>query len=111
MVKISDKTIKTLATGLAVAIVAPLIVEYIRKRIKQKEAAQQPAVEANTDHSFSYWVGDDNFFETDGDQFLENNPFSSLVPLTSKERMKNYPKFIKYKPFSVTPAKKIKFVK
>jgi|688.fasta_scaffold11311_17 hypothetical protein len=110
MAGISNKTLKTLATGLAVAIVAPLIVEYIRKQIKKKEAAKQPSIEANTDHSFSSWVGDDNFFEIEGDTNVRTNPFMSLVPLTSKERMKKYPQFVKYKPFSVTPSKKIKIV-
>ena len=101
---------KTIITGLAVGIAAPLIVEYIKKRIKKAEAAKKPNIEANTDHSFSQWVGDDNFFELEGDNNVKNNPHMSLVPLTSKERMKNYPVFKKYSKFSVTPAKKIKIV-
>lgn len=110
MAAINNKTLKTLATGLTVAIIAPLIVEHIRKRIKKSEMAKKPSVEANTDHSFVSWVGDNNFFEIEGDQFVQNNPYTSILPLTSKERMMNYPKFVKYRPFSVTPAKKIKIV-
>lgn len=110
MALINHKTIKTFAIGLTVAIVAPLIVEYIRKQIKKKEAAKKPAVEANTDHSFSSWVGDDDFFEIEGDRNVESNRHMSLVPLTSKSRIRNYPQFKKYKPFNVTPAKKIKIV-
>ena len=104
------KIITTLATGLLIGITAPLIVEYVRKRIKKKESEQQPKVEANTDHGFVNWVGDDNFFELEGDTNVATNPFMSLVPLTSKERMKKYPQYVKYKPFIVSPSKKIKFV-
>ena len=96
--------IKILVTGLTVGVAAPLIVEYIKKRIKKAEAAKAPRVEANTDHGFSQWVGDDNFFELEGDTSVNTNP------LTSKRRMRQYPTFKKYSPFSVTPAKKIKIV-
>jgi hypothetical protein len=104
------KIVITLVSGLLVGITAPLIVDHIRKRRKQKEATAQPRVEANTDHLFVQWTGDDNFFEIEGDTNVRTNPFMTLVPLTSKERMSKYPKFVKYKPFNVTPAKKIKFV-
>lgn len=104
------KLIKTIATGLLVGITAPLLVEWVRKRNKKKEEAKQPKVVANTDHGFVAWVGDDNFFELEGDSNVTTNPHMSLVPLTSKERMSKYPQFIKYKPFSVTPTKKIRFV-
>ena len=102
--------IKILVTGLTVGVAAPLIVEYIKKRIKKAEAAKAPRVEVNTDHGFSQWVGDDNFFELEGDTSVNTNPHMSLVPLTSKRRMRQYPTFKKYSPFSVTPAKKIKIV-
>lgn len=104
------KVITTLATGLLIGITAPLIVEYVRKRIKKKESEQKPQIEANTDHGFVAWVGDDNFFELEGDTNVSTNPHMSLVPLTSKERMKKYPQFVKYKPFVVSPSKKIRFV-
>lgn len=103
-------TLKTIITGLAVGISAPLIVEYIKKRIKKAEKAKEAKIEANTDHSFVAWVGDDGFLEVEGDNNVATNPFMSLVPLTSKERMRNYPVFKKYKKFTVTPAKKIKVV-
>ena len=106
----NKKIVITLASGLAVGIAAPLIVEYIKKRIKKSEAAKAPKIEANTDHSFSQWVGDDNFFELEGDTNVNSNPHMSLVPLSSRERMRKYPVFKKYSKFSVTPAKKIKIV-
>lgn len=107
---VNNKIKKQFLTGLAVAIVAPLIVEHIRKQLKKKEAAKKPYIEANTDHGFSSWVGDDNFFEIEGDRNVATNPHMSLVPLTSRERMMRYPEFKKYQPFNVTPAKKIKIV-
>jgi len=106
----NKQTLKTVITGLAVGIAAPLVVEYIKKRIKKAEKAKEVKIDANTDHSFVAWVGDDGFFEIEGDNNVSTNPFMSLVPLTSKERMRNYPVFKKYKKFSVTPAKKVKVV-
>lgn len=106
----NKKLTKTIITGLAVGIAAPLIVEYIKKRIKKAEAAKAPKIESNTDHSFSQWVGDDKMFELEGDTSVNGNPHMSLVPLTSKERMKNYPVFKKYTPFTITPTKKYKIV-
>lgn len=104
------ETIKTIIGGLAVGIAAPLVVEYIKKRIKKAEKAKEVKIDANTDHSFVAWVGDDGFFEIEGDNNVSTNPFMSLVPLTSKERMRKYPVFKKYSKFNVTPAKKIKVV-
>ena len=106
----NGKTIKTLATGLLVGIAAPLIVEFIRKEIKKRDARKKPVIESNTDHGFVSWVGDDDFFEVEGDSYVQNSGYMTLLPLTSKERMMNYPQFKKYQPFSVTPAKKIKIV-
>lgn len=100
------KTQKGIIVGLLVAIAAPLIVDEIRKYRNKKKSN----VDANTDHSFVNWVGDDDFFEIEGDRSVQTNPFMSLTPLTSKENMLNFPKFKKYKPFVVTPSKKIKFV-
>jgi hypothetical protein len=103
--------VKTLVTGLVIGIAAPLIVEAIKKRIRKAESAKQPSVEANTDHSFSNWVGDDNFFEIEGDRYVLGNAHMRLAPLTSKENFKQYPVFKKYSKFSVSPAKKIKVTK
>ena len=100
--------IKILITGLTVGVAAPLVVEYIKKRIKKAEAAKALKIEANTDHGFNSWVGDDNFFEIEGDNNVTTNPHLHLANLTSRERMKNYPTFKKYSKFDVSPAKKIK---
>jgi len=100
------KTQKAVIIGLSVAIVAPLIVDEIRK-FRNKGKLSTPA---NTDHSFVNWVGDDDFFEIEGDRSVETNAYMSLAPLTSKDAMLNFPKFKKYKPFVVSPSKKIKFV-
>jgi hypothetical protein len=100
------KTQKAVIIGLSVAIVAPLIVDEIRK-FRNKGKLSTPA---NTDHSFVNWVGDDDFFEIEGDRTVNGNPHMSLTPLTSKDAMLNFPKFKKYKPFVVSPSKKIKFV-
>jgi hypothetical protein len=102
------ETLKRFGIGLLAGVAAPLIVEYIKKQLKKREDASQVQIPANTDHGFVAWVGDDNFFELEGDTSIENNPHMSLVPLTSRERMRNYPTFKKYQPFNVTPAKKIK---
>jgi hypothetical protein len=53
-------------------------------------------------------VGDDNFFEIEGDDNVSTNTHLHLADLTSRERMKNYPTFKKYSKFDVSPAKKIK---
>jgi hypothetical protein len=100
------KTQKAVIIGLSVAVIAPLIVDAIRK-YTTKRKGNMPA---NTDHGFVNWVGDDDFFEIEGDRSVETNPHMSLAPLTSRDAMLNFPKFKKYKPFVVTPSKKIKFV-
>ena len=100
------KTQKAVIIGLSVAVIAPLIVDAIRKFTK-KSKGDMPA---NTDHGFVNWVGDDDFFEIEGDRSVETNQFMSLAPLTSKDAMLNFPKFKKYKPFVISPSKKIKFV-
>jgi hypothetical protein len=100
------KTKKAVLIGISVAVIAPLIVDEIRK-YRNKDKSNTPA---NTDHSFSNWVGDDDFFEIEGDRSVKTNPYMSLAPLTSRDAMLNFPEFKKYKPFVVTPPKKIKFV-
>jgi hypothetical protein len=100
------KTKKAVLIGISVAVIAPLIVDEIRK-YRNKDKYNTPS---NTDHSFVNWVGDDDFFEIEGDRSVETNPYMSLAPLTSRDAMLNFPEFKKYKPFVVTPPKKIKFV-
>jgi hypothetical protein len=101
-----SKTQKAVIIGIVVAVVAPLIVDEIRKYRNKKNSS----VPTNTDHSFVNWVGDDDFFEIEGDRSVQENPYMHLAPLTSKDAMLNFPKYKKYKPFVVTPSKKIKFV-
>lgn len=104
-------TARKIGVALLVGVSAPLIAEYIKKQIKKREEAKKPKVEANTDHSFVAWTGDDNFFETKEDKFVNHSHSSMyLVPLSSKERMKGYPVFKKYSKFNVSPAKRIKVV-
>jgi hypothetical protein len=99
---------KKLIIGLIAGVSAPLIVEAIKKAYKKYEASKEPKIPANTDHGFNSWVGDDNFFEIEGDNNVTTNPHLHLADLTSRERMKNYPTFKKYSKFDVSPAKKIK---
>ena len=101
-----SKTQKAVIIGIVVAVVAPLIVDEIRK-YRNKKSSNIPT---NTDHGFTNWVGDDDFFEIEGDRSVQGNPYTHLTPLTSKEAMLNFPKYKKYKPFVVSPSKKIKFV-
>jgi len=101
-----SKTQKAVIIGIVVAVVAPLIVDEIRK-YRNKQNSNIPT---NTDHGFTNWVGDDDFFEIEGDQTVKGNPYMHLAPLTSKDSMLNFPKYKKYKPFVVSPSKKIKFV-
>lgn len=104
-------TARKIGIALLVGVSAPLIAEYIKKQIKKREEAKKPKVEANTDHSFSSWTGDDNFFEIDGDSKIDHSHSSMyLVPLSSKERMKGYPVFKKYSKFNVSPAKRLKVI-
>lgn len=104
-------TARKIGVALLVGVSAPLIAEYIKKQIKKREEAKKPKVEANTDHSFSSWTGDDNFLERKEDKFVNHSHSSMyLVPLSSKERMKGYPVFKKYSKFNVSPAKRIKVV-
>jgi hypothetical protein len=100
------KTQKAVIIGVSVAVIAPLIVDAIRK-YTNKSKGNMPA---NTDHGFVNWVGDEDFLEVEGDRSVETNPYMSLAPLTSRDAIINFPKFKKYKPFVVTPSKKIKFV-
>lgn len=100
------KTQKAVLIGLSVAIIAPLIVDEIRK-FRNKDKSTTPA---NTDHSFSNWVGDEDFLGSEGDRSVEKNLYMSLAPLTSRDAIINFPEFKKYKPFVVSPSKKIKFV-
>ena len=53
------KTKKAVLIGISVAVIAPLIVDEIRK-YRNKDKSNTPA---NTDHNFSNWVGDDDFFD------------------------------------------------
>jgi hypothetical protein len=108
MLNLKPAEIKTLLFGLTIGIVAPLVVEAIKKNIRKAEKSSQPNVEANTDHSFVAWTGDDNFFEIEGVRNVATNPHMRLAPLSSKESFKQYPVFKKYSKFSVSPAKKIK---
>ena len=101
-----SKTQKAVIIGIVVAVVAPLIVDEIRKYRNKGNST----IPTNTDHGFVNWVGDNDFFEIEGDQTVEGNPYMSLAPLRSKEDMLNFPKYKKYKPFVVSPSKKIKFV-
>jgi hypothetical protein len=103
-------TARKIGIALLVGVSAPLIAEYIKKQIKKREDAKKPKVEANTDHSFSSWTGDDNFFELEGDTTVNGSKSMHLLPLSSKERMKGYPVFKKYSKFNVSPAKRIKVV-
>ena len=103
-------TAKKIGIALLIGVSAPLIAEYIKKLMKKREEAKKPKVEANTDHGFSSWTGDNNFFEIDGDTRIDQTPSLYLVPLSSKERMKNYPVYKKYSKFTVSPAKKLKIV-
>ncbi len=100
------KTQKAVLIGLLVAVVAPLIVDEVRKYRNKKKGD----VPTNTDHGFVNWVGDDSFFEIEGERSVNGNPHMSLAPLTSKDAMLNFPKYKKYRPFVVSPSKKIKFV-
>lgn len=110
LVLMKKVTLKQVAIAITVGVAAPLIAEYFKKRIKKAEQAKEKPIEANTDHSFIQWVGDDNFFELEGDTNIADNPHYRLLPLTSRERMKMYPTFKKYAPFNVTPAKKVKII-
>ena len=103
-------TARKIGIALLVGVSAPLIAEYIKKQIKKREEAKKPKVEANTDHSFVAWTGDNNFFEVDGDTKIDKSPSIYLVPLSSKERMKKYPVFKKYSKFDVSPAKRLKVI-
>lgn len=108
---LDSKSKKGLFLGILVGVAAPLIAEYIKKQIKKYEDAKKPKVDSNTDHSFSSWTGDDKFFECGHDHFVNDaNSHTHLLPLSSKERMKNYPVFKKYSRFNVSPAKKLKIV-
>jgi hypothetical protein len=100
-------TITKFLIGFAAGVAAPLVVDAIKEYRKKQKAASQPQVPSNTDHSFVAWTGDDNFFEIEGDRNVATNPHMRLVPLSSKENMLNYPKFKKYTPFNVSPAKRI----
>lgn len=108
LVLLKKLSTQKIAIALGVAVAAPLIADYIRKQIKKKEEAAKPKVEANTDHSFVAWTGDDKFFEIEGDTKLNGYNSLHLLPLSSKERMKGYPTFKKYTPFNVSPTKRIK---
>ncbi len=101
-----SKTQKAVIIGIVVAVVAPLIVDEIRKYRNKKNST----IPTNTDHGFTNWVGDNDFFEIEGDQTVQGDPYMHLAPLTSKDSMLNFPKYKKYKPFVVSPSKKIKFV-
>lgn len=103
-------TAKKIGIALLIGVSAPLIAEFIKKQMKKREEAKKPKVEANTDHSFVAWTGDNNFFEIDGDTKIDRTPSLYLVPLSSKERMKKYPVFRKYRKFDVSPAKRLKVV-
>lgn len=107
LVLMKKVTAKQIAIAILVGVSAPLIAEFIKKRIKKAEQAKEKPIEANTDHSFKSWVGDDNFFEIEGDTNISDNPHYRLLPLTSKERMMSFPHFKKYSPFNVSPAKKL----
>jgi hypothetical protein len=105
---LDKKAQKNLLIALIVGVSAPLLADAIKKQIKKKEDSKKPKTDANTDHSFSSWTGDENFLESKYDHFVNQSAKTQLVPLSSRERLKNYPVYKKYTPFDVSPTKKLK---
>jgi len=101
------KTKKAVIIGIVVAVVSPIIVDEIRRLRNAKKAKN---VEANTDTSFSSWTGDEEFLGIRNDKYINGNTHIRATPLYSNEGRRMGLKFRAYKPFVVSPAKKIKVV-
>lgn len=101
------KTKKAVIIGIVVAVVSPIIVDEIRRLRNSKKAKN---IEANTDTSFSSWIGDEDFFGIANDKYINGNTHLRATPLYSNEGKRMGLKFRAYKPFVVSPAKKIKVV-
>jgi hypothetical protein len=105
-----DKKNKTqLILAIIAGVTAPILADYIKKQIKKRQESKKPKVDVNTDHSFKSWTGDESFLDASHDHFVnEKNSHMYMVPLSTKERMRDYPTFKKYTPFDVSPPKKLK---
>lgn len=101
------KTKKTIIVGVIVAVISPIIVDEIRRLRNAKKAKN---IEANTDTSFSSWTGDEEFLGIKNDKYINGNTHLRATPLYSNEGKCMGLKFRAYKPFVVSPAKKIKVV-
>ena len=99
------KTKKAVIIGIVVAVVSPIIVDEIRRL---RNAKKSKNIEANTDTTFSSWIGDEDFFGIANDKYIDGNSHIHATPLYSQEGKRMGMKFRKYKPFVVSPAKKIK---
>jgi hypothetical protein len=108
-IKFDDKNKTQLILAIVAGVTAPILADFIKKQIKKRQESKNPKVDVNTDHSFKSWTGDESFLDASHDHFVnEKNSHMYIVPLSSKERMRDYPTFKKYSPFNISPSKKIK---
>lgn len=72
-----SKMKRGVVTGIVVAIISGLAMEFIRSLRKERK------IPTNTDEKeFSQWTGDEKFFETTGDSEVFNNPHMKLSAIT-----------------------------
>jgi hypothetical protein len=98
------RTTKAIIIGVVVAVVSPIIVDIIRKRMNKPKTN----IETNTDHGFSSWTGDEDFLGIKGDKYIDGNPSIHVVPFQEVGQHRERLKIKKYRPFNVSPAKKLR---
>lgn len=98
--KISKELGEKLFIALFVGVASALVVDEIRRRRNK-----QTKVPSSTDHNFSNWVGDNQFFEIEGDNSVERNRHMKLADIGRKNMIMHT---TRYTQFNVSPAKPIR---